>query len=110
MLLAILFQFLCTQHVSDINISIIRSLRLCCWIIGLLFLVCCVLEIWCGWIWVVSVLKAEAQLVVLQPGLITRPEESYRLWCFVVCDLETSWMKRPRPTGGCSAKTRPAVT
>jgi len=23
-------------------------------------------------------------------GLITRPEESYRLWCFVVCDLETT--------------------
>jgi len=22
--------------------------------------------------------------------LITRPEESYRLWCIVVCDLETS--------------------
>ena len=22
--------------------------------------------------------------------LITRPEEFYRLWCFVVCDLETS--------------------
>jgi hypothetical protein len=22
--------------------------------------------------------------------LITRPEESYRLWCFVVCDLETA--------------------
>jgi len=22
--------------------------------------------------------------------LITRPEESYRLWCGVVCDLETS--------------------
>ena len=21
-------------------------------------------------------------------GLITRPEESYRLWCVVVCDLE----------------------
>ena len=21
-------------------------------------------------------------------GLITRPEESYRLWCMVVCDLE----------------------
>ena len=35
-------------------------------------------------------------------GLITRPEESYRLWCVVVCDLEkqTSWMRRPRPTGG----------
>ena len=23
-------------------------------------------------------------------GLITRPEESYRLWCVVVCDIETS--------------------
>jgi len=32
--------------------------------------------------------------------LITRPEESYRLWCVVVCDLETSWMRRPWPTGG----------
>jgi len=30
--LAILFHFLCAQHVSDINISIIRSLRLFCWI------------------------------------------------------------------------------
>ena len=29
-LLAVLFHFLCAQHVSDINISIIRSLRLCC--------------------------------------------------------------------------------
>ena len=23
-------------------------------------------------------------------GLFTRPEESYRLWCVVVCDLEIS--------------------
>ena len=30
MSLAILFYFLCAQHVSDINISIIRILRLCC--------------------------------------------------------------------------------
>ena len=37
--------------------------------------------------------------------LITRPEESYRLWCVVVCDLETSRMRRPWPTGGCRAKT-----
>jgi len=36
--------------------------------------------------------------------LITRPEESYRLWCVVVCDLETSWMRRPWPTGCCRAK------
>ena len=46
MSLAILFHFFCTQHVSDINISIIRSLRLFCWITTLvvLFLVRCVLE------------------------------------------------------------------
>ena len=36
-------------------------------------------------------------------GLITRPEESYRLWCLVVCDLETSWMRRPWPTLGPAA-------
>jgi len=30
--------------------------------------------------------------------LITRPEESYRLWCVVVCDLETSKLRRPWPT------------
>ena len=35
--------------------------------------------------------------------LITRPEESYQLWC-VVCDLETSSrMRRPWPPLGCSA-------
>ena len=28
-------------------------------------------------------------------GPITCPEESYRLWCVVVWDLETSWMRRP---------------
>jgi len=36
-------------------------------------------------------------------GLITGPEESYRLWCVVVCDLETSWMRRPWPPLGQSA-------
>jgi hypothetical protein len=35
--------------------------------------------------------------------LITRPEESYRLWCVVVCDLETSRMRRPWPAMGRSA-------
>ena len=38
--------------------------------------------------------------------LITRPEESYRLWCVVVCDLETSWMRKPWPTGSCCAKRK----
>ena len=32
--------------------------------------------------------------------LITRPEESYRLWWVVVCDLETSRMRRPWPALG----------
>jgi hypothetical protein len=35
--------------------------------------------------------------------LITRPGESYWLWCVVVCDLETSKMRRPRPALGRSA-------
>ena len=35
--------------------------------------------------------------------LITRPEESYRLWCVVVCDLEISRMRRPWPALGRSA-------
>ena len=32
--------------------------------------------------------------------LITHPKESYWLWCVVFCDLVTSWMRRPWPTGG----------
>ena len=32
--------------------------------------------------------------------LITRPEESYRLWCVIVCDLETPRMRRPWPALG----------
>jgi hypothetical protein len=38
--------------------------------------------------------------------LITRPEKSYRLWSVVVCDLETSCMRRPWSTGGCCAKNK----
>ena len=47
MSLAILFHFLCAQHVSGINISIIKSLRLCWWITTsvVLFSVRCVLEL-----------------------------------------------------------------
>jgi len=54
MSLAILFHFLCVQHVSDINMSIIRILRLFCWITTLVVL----LEFRCGWVGVVSVLQA----------------------------------------------------
>jgi len=62
MSLAILFHFLCAQHVSDINISIIRSLRLfnCITTLVVLFLVGCVLEIRCGWVGVVYVMQAAA--------------------------------------------------
>ena len=47
MSLAILFHLLCAQHVSGINISIFRSLRLCWWITTsvVLFSVRCVLEL-----------------------------------------------------------------
>jgi hypothetical protein len=38
--------------------------------------------------------------------LITLPEESHRVWCVVVCDLETLWMRRPWPTGGCRNKNK----
>jgi len=38
--------------------------------------------------------------------LITRPEESYRLWCVVVCDLETSIMRRPWPIDDCRARNK----
>jgi hypothetical protein len=38
--------------------------------------------------------------------LITRPEKTCRLWCVVVCYLETSWMRRPWPTGGCRTKNK----
>ena len=42
--------------------------------------------------------------------LITHPEESYRLWCVVVCDLETSKWGGPGPLGGCCPKNKPTVT
>jgi len=42
----------------------------------------------------------------LYDELITRPEESYRLWCIVVCDLETLRMRRPWTALGRSATGR----
>ena len=39
--------------------------------------------------------------------LITLPEESFRLWCVVVCDKETSRMKRPWPTRGRGGSVAP---
>jgi len=47
-------------------------------------------------LWVLCVVRG------LYDELVTRPEKSYRLWCVVACVLETSWMRRPRPTRGLS--------
>jgi len=33
-------------------------------------------------------------------GLITRPEESYRMWHVIVCDQETSQARRLKPPTG----------
>ena len=79
MSLAILFHLLCAQHVSDINISIFRSPRLCWWITTsvVLFSVRCVLQLFlrlifggvrfAGWI-----------TQVLQPAKRTPPNISRR--------------------------------
>jgi hypothetical protein len=53
-------------------------------------------------LWVLCVLSGRG----LCDELITRPEESYRLWYVVVCDLETSWIRRPWLTGGCRGKNQ----
>jgi len=42
---------------------------------------------------VVSVVCCQVEVSARE--LITRPEESYRLWCVVVCDLETSRIGAP---------------
>jgi hypothetical protein len=33
----------------------------------------------------------------LHDELVTSPEESCQLWCVIVRDVETSWMRRPWP-------------
>ena len=80
MSLAIFFHFLCAQHVSEINIPIIRSLRLFCWIITfvVLFLVRCVLEFRCGWVGVVSVLQASACSTHTTPNHPHRNSNTHR--------------------------------
>ena len=86
MSLAILFHFLCAQHVSDINISIIRSLRLCCWITTLvvLFVVRCVLEIWLDQISKTHRTKNKTTDVVIQ-------EHSCQLLMMDILMSETCW-------------------
>jgi len=52
--------------------------------------------VWMSVFWECCVLSGRG----LCDDLITRPDESYRMWCVVVCDIETSWKMRPWPTGG----------
>ena len=56
------------------------------------------MSVYCG----CSVLKGRG----LCDELITLPEESYRLWRVVLCDLGNSWKRRPWHTGGCCAKNK----
>ena len=42
----------------------------------------------------------------ISDGLIIRSEESYRLWCVVVCDLEISSMRGPWSNKGCWAERK----
>jgi hypothetical protein len=42
-------------------------------------------------------------------GPIPCPEESYRLCCVIVCDLETSKMRRPWPELGCWGRGKEAI-
>ena len=84
MSLAILFHFLCAQHVLDINISIIRSLRLCCWITMsvVFFSVRCVLEIWCG------------LCFSLQHGHHSTPQITYFCDLLWTCGSNMFWERR----------------
>ena len=59
----------------------------------------------CGWCrancWVISSLRLSGWVISsLRQADHSSREESYQVWCIVVCDLETSWMRRPWPTGG----------
>jgi hypothetical protein len=51
-------------------------------------------------LWVLCVLSGTG----LCDGLITRPEESYRLWCVLVCDLGISKMRRLKLIKGCKCR------
>jgi len=42
--------------------------------------------------------------------LITRPEESYRLWCVVECDVETECMRRVWPMGAVAPNEKKCTT
>ena len=96
---AILVNYICTISLSQgprglrRRCKAARLLRLWVWIPpGAWMFVCCECRVLSG--------------RGLCDELITRPEESYRLWCVVVCDLETLRMRRPWPALGRSATAK----
>jgi hypothetical protein len=52
-------------------------------------------------LWVLCVVRQKS----LRRGDHSSREESHRQWCVFECDLETSWMRRPWPTGPVAPKT-----
>ena len=78
---AILFHFLCAQHVSDINISIIRSVQLFLlnYHIGriVLGLMCVWVSVWSGWSGIRVVTKNDTTNVVIQQKKLQAPDDGY---------------------------------
>ena len=88
MSLVILFHFLCAQHVSDINISIIRSLRLFCWITTLVVL------FWFDVCWSFSVVGLEWYLCCRLQNNTTNvviQQNSRKLLMMDILMSETCW-------------------
>ena len=57
-------------------------------------------------LWLLCVLSGTG----LCNGPITRLGESYRLWCVILSDAETSRMRRPWPALGCCAQKKKKTT
>ena len=82
-----IISFFNAQHVSDVNTSILRSLRLTCWVISwvvlLWFDVCwCYVVVWLWWCGI----RMQAEALVPQPaygflrGRVTRPSAQPHTW------------------------------
>jgi len=56
-----------------------------------------------AWMFVVSALCCQVEVSASGWSLVQRSPTD---WCVAVCDLETSWMRRPWPTEGCHAKNK----
>jgi len=102
MSLALLFHYLMLKHVLHVNTSILRSLRLICWVISWVVLfwfdVCwCYVVVWLGWCGVVSRCSASACIWIPHHYNVTPPHiepEQYNPW-------NNSTNKSQAPEDGC---------